>query len=155
MRNDNNTDTTGREIKISRLLNAPIDLVWQVWTNPEHIANWWGPTGFTSTILKMDIKKGGEWNLTMHGPDGKVYPNSSIFREITKHEKIVYEHFAPNFIATVQFEERGDKTFLSWQMVFESRDLFLSIVKNHGADEGIKQNMEKLENYLSQKLSTK
>ncbi len=137
-----------RGLYISRTINAPIDLVWEVWTKPEHIANWWGPNGFTNTITLMDIKPGGEWHLVMHGPDGTDYTNKSIFREVEFHQKLVYEHFAPNFIATVEFEAQGDKTELKWQMVFESADVFLAVVKAHKADEGLKQNVVKLDAYL-------
>jgi uncharacterized protein YndB with AHSA1/START domain len=61
------------------MLSAPIDFVWEVWTNPEHIANRWGPTGFTNTIRKMDVVPGGEWRLTMRGSDGKKHPDKSVF----------------------------------------------------------------------------
>jgi uncharacterized protein YndB with AHSA1/START domain len=69
MENDK-TSREGREPNMSRTLNAPIELVWEAWTNPEHIAKWWGPDGFTNTITTMDMVPGGEWNLVMHGPDG-------------------------------------------------------------------------------------
>ncbi len=112
--------TTDRELNISRLFNAPIELVWEVWTNPHHIKNWWGPNGFTNTITKMDVKPGGEWDLVMHGPDGTDYKNRSVFKEVVKHKKLVYEHISgPKFIATVQFESRGDKTFIQWQMLLK------------------------------------
>src|SRR5678809_780124 len=68
------TDTVlspGRELTITRVLNAPIELVWNVWTDPDHIKNWWGPNGFTNTIFEMDVKPGGNWEFIMHGPDGK------------------------------------------------------------------------------------
>ena len=65
------SDTANRQLRITKLLAAPVEQVWQVWTNPEHIANWWGPAGFTSTIQKMEVAAGGEWRLTMVGPDGK------------------------------------------------------------------------------------
>ncbi|MDP3581653.1 MAG: SRPBCC domain-containing protein, partial [Ignavibacteria bacterium] len=68
--NMNATKTADREIKIFRLLNAPIELVWKVWTDTNHIVNWWGPRGFTNTMTKMEVEPGGEWNLIMHGPDG-------------------------------------------------------------------------------------
>jgi uncharacterized protein YndB with AHSA1/START domain len=74
--------TAGREMRITRTFKAPIDLMWEVWTTPEHISNWWGPNGFTNTIHLMDFQEGGEWQLTMHGPDGTNYPNRSIFKEI-------------------------------------------------------------------------
>ena len=61
------SNTADREISISRTLDAPIELVWKVWTDPEHIKNWWGPYGFTNSISKMDVTPEGEWNLIMHG----------------------------------------------------------------------------------------
>ncbi|HVV07103.1 MAG TPA: SRPBCC domain-containing protein, partial [Puia sp.] len=61
------SNTQDRELLITRQLDAPIDLVWEAWTSPEHIANWWGPNGFTNTITKMDLRPGGEWDLVMHG----------------------------------------------------------------------------------------
>jgi uncharacterized protein YndB with AHSA1/START domain len=85
-------NTKDRWLLISRKINAPVELVWEVWTKPEHIANWWGPDGFTNTISKMEVRPGGNWNLVMHGPDGTDYENESIFREIVPLKKIVYEH---------------------------------------------------------------
>jgi uncharacterized protein YndB with AHSA1/START domain len=144
------SSTHDREITISRKLNAPVDLVWEVWTKPEHIANWWGPNGFTNTISKMDITAGGEWDLVMHGPDGTDYKNKSIFREVVLHKKIVYEHVsAPKFISTISFEEQGEQTHLTWHMLFESVEEFIQVVKTFKADEGLKQNVEKLEVYLA------
>jgi len=143
------SNTADRELIISRLLNAPVELVWEVWTDPGHVKNWWGPDGFTNTISKMEIKPGGEWDLVMHGPDGTDYKNKSIFREIVKHKKIVYEHVSgPKFIATVEFESRGNTTFIKWHMLFESREQFIQTVKTFKADEGLKQNIEKLSGYL-------
>ena len=62
--------TSDREIAITRLFNAPRELLWKVWTEPKHIAQWWGPKGFTNTIHKMEVKPGGRWDFIMHGPDG-------------------------------------------------------------------------------------
>src|ERR1700686_485185 len=114
------SNTKDRELIISRKLNAPVELVWEVWTKPEHIANWWGPDGFTNTISTMDVVPGGEWNLVMHGPDGTDYKNKSIFKEIVLYKKIVYEHISyPRFVATVDFEEHGEQTIIKWQMLFD------------------------------------
>lgn len=147
--------TENRELRISRTLNAPIEMVWEVWTNPEHIVNWWGPNGFTNTIHKMDFKEDGEWKLTMHGPDGTNYPNRSIFKEIIPFKKIVFEHFNPHFITTVLFESRGENTFMDWSGLFDSEEMLEIIVKQHKADKGMKQNVEKLENYLTLKKQLK
>ena len=145
---ENNSSTHDRELLITRTLNAPVELVWEAWTNPEHIANWWGPNGFTNTISKMDMTAGGEWDLVMHRPDGTDYKNKSMFKEIVLHKKIVFNHFFPNFTATIEFEEQGDKTHLTWHMLFESKEQFIAVVKAHKADEGLKQNVEKLVAYL-------
>jgi uncharacterized protein YndB with AHSA1/START domain len=102
------SSTHDRELIISRKLNAPVDLVWEVWTKPEHIANWWGPNGFTNTIHTISVIPGGEWDLVMHGPDGTDYKNKSVFKEIILYKKIVYEHISsPRFVATIDFEEQG------------------------------------------------
>jgi uncharacterized protein YndB with AHSA1/START domain len=155
MQNEKNNQAD-RELLITRLLNAPIELVWEVWTNPQHISQWWGPDGFTNTISEMDIKPGGEWNLVMHGPDGTDYKNKSVFKEIVKHKKIVYEHIsAPKFLATIEFEKQGKQTFLKWHMLFESREQFIQTVKTFKADEGLKQNIEKLGSYLAAALAKK
>lgn len=148
------SSTADREINISRLLNAPVELVWEVWTDPEHLKNWWGPDGFTNTISKMQLEEGGEWDLVMHGPDGKDYKNKSVFKEIIKHKKIVYEHVsAPKFLATIGFESRGNTTFLNWHMLFASREQLIEVVKTFKADEGLKQNIEKLNHYLQTKIN--
>jgi uncharacterized protein YndB with AHSA1/START domain len=144
--------TADRELKISRTLNAPIELVWEVWTNPEHIKQWWGPNGFTTTIHQMQLVEGGEWLLTMHGPDGTNYPNRSVFTEIVGHKRIQFRHFNPNFIGTIDFEQQGEKTLLLWHMLFDTVAEFEMVVKTHKADEGLKQNIEKLETYLSLKI---
>ena len=143
-------DTKDRELLLTRVLNAPIELVWEVWTNPEHIAQWWGPNGFSNTITKMDVHPGGGWDLVMHGPDGTDYKNKSVFKEVVRHKKIVYEHISgPKFLATIEFDEQGNKTFIKWHMLFESKEQFIEVVKTFKADEGLKQNVEKLDHYLA------
>lgn len=150
------TNTADREIRLTRLLNAPVELVWEVFTDPEHIKHWWGPNGFTNTITKMDVEPEGEWDLVMHGPDGADYKNKSVFREVIKHKKIVHEHMSvPKFLTTIDFEERGKQTQISWHMLFESREQFIQVVKTFKADEGLTQNIDRLEYYLRQQLLNK
>ena len=141
--------TANREMRITRTIKAPIDVMWEVWTNPKHIARWWGPNGFTNTIHKMDFRESGEWRLTMRGPDGTDYPNSSIFREIVPFRKIVFEHFNPDFITTVLFDSKGEETHIDWTGLFKTAEMFETVIKAHKADEGQKQNVEKLDKYLS------
>lgn len=138
---------------MTRTFKAPIELIWEVWTNPEHIANWWGPDGFTNTISTMNVREGGEWILTMHGPDGTNYPNRSIYKEVIPLKKIVYEHFNPHFITTVIFEAVGAETLIDWSMLFDTADMREIVVKAHNAEEGLKQNLAKLDKYLGDRLS--
>src|SRR5215469_2694594 len=138
-----------RELTITKLLNAPVELVWKVWTDPEHIKYWWGPNGFTNTISEMAVKPGGDWNLIMHGPDGKDYKNKSVFKEVIKNEKIVYEHVSfPKHQSTITFTKKGNKTLIAIQMVFETAEERDNTIKTFKADIGLKQNIYRLEGYL-------
>ena len=143
-------NTKDRELLLTRTLDAPIDLVWEAWTNPQHIAKWWGPNGFTNTITTMDMKPGGEWILTMHSPDGTDYKNKSIFKEVILHKRIVFDHIAPNFTATIEFKAQGEQTHLTWHMLFETVEQFIQVVKTFKADDGLKQNVDKLNAYLAE-----
>ena len=145
--------TEQRELLITRTLNAPIELVWEVWTKPEHISQWWGPNGFTNTITTMDMVPGGQWNLTMHGPDGTDYVNKSTFTEVVEFKRISYEHFNPHIIATIDFEAQGEQTLLTWRMLFDTAEILQAVVKAHNAAEGLKQNVEKLSVYLAAQLN--
>jgi len=97
----------------------------------------------------MDMVEGGEWLLTLYGPDGKHYPNKSIFKEIVPLKKIVFQHLNPNYLATVVFEPKGNQTLMDWTSRFETPELYEIVIKTFKADEGFRQNAEKLENYLN------
>lgn len=142
-------DTKNREMHIVRTFKAPIELMWEVWTDPEHIVNWWGPNGFTNTMDTMDVREGGEWKFTMHGPDGTDYANRSVYKEVIPLKKIVFEHFNPHFITTVLFKAMGDETRVDWTMLFDTAELRDIIIKTHKADDGLKQNLDKLEAYFA------
>src|ERR1700677_3316170 len=98
---ENPESTADREIITTRFFNAPRELVWAAWTDPKHIAQWWGPNGFTTTIQEMDVRPGGDWRLIMHGPDGRDYKNHSVFVEVEKPSRLVFVHIAPKFRSTV------------------------------------------------------
>jgi uncharacterized protein YndB with AHSA1/START domain len=143
--------TADREIVHTRLLDAPRELVWEAFTDPRQVAEWWGPAGFTTTVHEMDVRPGGVWRHTMHGPDGTDYPNKSVFIEVVKPERIVYSHGGGkkggqgvSFEATWTFEAQGEKTLLTGRMVFPTaaaRDL---VVREYGAIEGGKQTLARL-----------
>ena len=142
-------DTSSRELSAERILNAPRQLVWQVWTEPNHIAKWWGPNGFTNTIESMDVRGGGQWKFIMHGPDGTDYRNLITYIEIKEPELIVYEHGpSPKFTVTVNFEEIEGKTKITMKSLFETAEVLENIIKTFKADEGMKQNLIKLMDYL-------
>jgi len=156
MQSEKNNGTASRELVISRVFNAPRELVWKVWTEPEHIKNWWGPNGFTNTIIEMDVRPGGVWDLIMHGPDSTDYKNKSVYKEVVKYEKLVYDHISgPKFQFTVTFKEQGRKTLISIQMLFETAELRDQTIKTFKADDGLRQNMEKLEVYLEKVMGEK
>jgi len=142
-------NTKNRSLSISRLLQAPVELVWEVWTTPEHIAQWWGPNGFTNTIQTMDVQEGGEWKLTMHGPDGTNFPNRNVYKEVVPFKKIVFEHYNPHFFTTVEFEALGQTTKMKWSMLFDTEEMLQTVIKAHKADKGLQENVDKLETYLS------
>src|SRR5277367_1043529 len=103
------------EIRITRIYDAPVQLVWDAWTDPKQVAQWWGPRGFTITTHSKDLKAGGHWSYTMHGPDGVDYPNKTKYFEVEECAKLVYDHGgnddqAPLFRVTVLFSESKGKT---------------------------------------------
>lgn len=137
------------EILSTRMFTAPPALVWQAWTEPDRIVQWWGPDGFTTTIHKMDFRAGGEWNFTMHGPDGKDYPNHKIFAEIVQLQRIVLLHDgAPRHSMTITFEPHGTGTKLTMRHIFESRNDYDLAVTGHGAVEGALQHLARLDGFL-------
>ncbi len=88
---DQKSDTPTQELVLERTFNAPRDLVFKVWTDPEHLAKWWGPKGFTTTVERLELRPGGKLLMTMHGADGSVIPSQGIFQEITPPERLVFK----------------------------------------------------------------
>lgn len=111
-----------REIHSTRVFQAPRELVWRAWTEPEHLAQWWGPKGFRNTFQEFDFRPGGHWRFVMHGPDGQDYKNESVFVEITEPERIVFDHISGHFFRVVATftEEAPNQTRISFRMIFRS-----------------------------------
>lgn len=114
--------SSDREIVSTRLLDAPLDLVWAAHTDPQRVAHWWGPNGFTNTIHEMDARPGGKWRLTMRSPDGAEFHNESEFLEVVQPERIVFQHIEPvhSFRMTMLFAGQDGKTEITWRMLFAS-----------------------------------
>ncbi len=147
-KNETVTQVVGeREFVTTRILNAPRRLVFQAWTDPRHVAQWWGPNGFTSTIQTMDVRPGGEWNLIMHGPDGTDYKNKSVFVEVKDPERLVYDHQAPRFRSTVTFEDLDGRTRVTMTLAFETAAELKQVIKAFAADEGAKQTLGRMDEY--------
>ncbi len=155
MMNANNTSTADREIRITRIFDAPRDLVFRMWTDPEHVIHWWGPKGFTNTFETMDVRPGGIWKFIMHGPDGTDYPNLIVFLEVVRPEKLVYKHGSDmkdhpgDFHVTVLFSEQNGKTILDMTMLFNTAQQRNETVEKYGAIEGLNQTMDRLVEYLA------
>jgi uncharacterized protein YndB with AHSA1/START domain len=101
--------------------------VWEAWTDPAQAAHWWGPRGFTITTHDKDLRAGGFWAYTMHGPDGVDYPNKAVYHEVETHAKLVYDHGGnddkpPLFRVTVLFSEEDGKTKMAMTMTLPSKE---------------------------------
>ncbi len=150
--------TNENAIHIERVYDAPVNLVWEAWTDPKQVAKWWGPRGFTITTKSKDLRPGGTWVYTMHGPDGTDYPNHTTYHEVEQHKKLVYDHgasdknSAPMFRVTVLFTDLKGKTKMDMTMALPSAEALQEtrkIIKNHGGN----STWDRLAEYLSEKTS--
>jgi uncharacterized protein YndB with AHSA1/START domain len=115
-----------RELVITRIFDAPRELVFKAWTDPKHVAQWWGPNGFTNPVCELDLRPGGVLLIHMRGPDGVVIPSKGVFHEIVEPERLVFTTSAfedgegnPQLevLNTVMFAELGGKTKLTLKAV--------------------------------------
>jgi uncharacterized protein YndB with AHSA1/START domain len=117
---------TDREIEITRVVAYPRELVWEAWTKPEHLVQWWGPKGFTNTFHEIDVRPGGVWRFDMHGPDGVDYPNLILFDEIARPERIAFMHGSgdpdePMFRTVATFEAvSSNETRITMRLTFDT-----------------------------------
>ena len=147
------------ELHISRIYDAPVQAVWDAWTDDAQVGKWWGPRGFTLTTHSKDLRVGGTWTYTMHGPDGVDYPNSTLYHEVEKHAKLVYDHGAnddrpPLFRVTVLFSETGGKTKMDMTMTLatpEAAEETRKFVKKAGGE----STWDRLGEYLEHESSGK
>ncbi|MDC0708699.1 SRPBCC family protein [Stigmatella sp. ncwal1] len=120
------SSTADREIILSRVLDAPRELVFDAWTDPAHVAQWWGPDGYSTQVHQMEVKAGGTLRFLLTGPDGTKFPDRITYREVVRPERLVYRHGSDvdddpeAFEVTVTFEAQGQKTRLTMHSVFPS-----------------------------------
>jgi uncharacterized protein YndB with AHSA1/START domain len=148
------------EITMSRLFDAPRELVFEAWTDPEQLARWWGPHGFTNPVCETDPRPGGRWRIDMQGPDGTIYPNTGRYLEVIVPERLVYtddvaddatawgNHPPPSTVQTVTFEDAGGGTRVTVVVRLDSpaaRDAMIEM----GAVIGWNESMERLDALLA------
>ncbi|MDQ6703478.1 MAG: SRPBCC domain-containing protein [Pseudomonadota bacterium] len=112
-----------REVVITRVFEAPREFVFKAWTDPKHMARWWGPMGFTNPICELDARVGGAWRIVMRSPAGIEYPCGGVYREMVDPERLVFTNIATDNegnpvldgLTAVIFAEHGGKTKLTLQ----------------------------------------
>lgn len=155
VRHDTDPPINDCELITTRVLAAPPEVVFDVWTDPAHITHWWGPDGFTTTTHAMDLQPNGHWRFTMHGPDGRNYENRIEFIEVTRPSRLVYRHRDEGevepvrFHVTVTFASLGKKTLLTMKMIFEDPGDLSRTEDAYGASEGLLQTLARLARYLT------
>jgi uncharacterized protein YndB with AHSA1/START domain len=149
-----------RELVLTRVFDAPRALVFKMWTNPNHLAEWWGPKGFTNPVCEVDLKPGGALRIVMRAPDGGEYPMKGVFREIVPPSRLVFTNIAVDKdghsiidgLTTVTFAEEGGKTKLTLQTrgvaVVDYAAAYLQ-----GMEAGWTQSLEKLEALVRRAVS--
>jgi uncharacterized protein YndB with AHSA1/START domain len=155
-------DRDPKAIIATREFEAPRALVFEVWTEPRHLAQWWGPDGFTITTSRFEMKVGGVWRFVMHGPDGRDYENRITFDEIVPPDLIRYHHGGGDdvepvqFRTTVTFEElERNLTRITLHATFPSAAERDRVVKEYGAVEGAKQTLSRLADYVAGRTASK
>ena len=142
------------ELYVSRIYDAPVKMVWDAWTDPKQVGLWWGPRGFTLTIHSMDVRTGGSWSYVMHGPDGVDYNNKTIYLEVEKYKRMVYDHGGnddrpPLFRVTVEFTETAGKTKMEMTMALATAEAAQEIKKHIRKARG-ESTWDRLAEYLSE-----
>src|SRR3954452_10168552 len=146
--------TADREIVISRIIDAPRELVFEVFTEVRHLSRWWGPEGFSTTTRSFEFREGGAWDFVMHGPDGTDFQEWITWREIVAPERIALLHGEsrddPNaFESALTFEPAGEQTRIVMRTVFPTKRLRDEAVENYHAIEGGEQTLRNLDAYVT------
>jgi uncharacterized protein YndB with AHSA1/START domain len=136
------------EIVTTRTFKAPRQLVYQAWTDPNHLRIWWGPNGFTNTFNIFDFRVGGKWSFVMHGPDKGHYPNKCTFLIIKAPERLVWDRQSkPLFQVEVVFNEVSEnETLVTFKQKFKTAEERNKLIKF--VPEKNEENMDRLENEL-------
>ncbi|MDG4828121.1 SRPBCC family protein [Solwaraspora sp. WMMD1047] len=147
--------TADREIVISRVIDAPRELVFEAFTEVRHLSRWWGPAGFTTTTRSFEFRERGVWDFVMHGPDGTDFQEWITWTEIVPPERIALLHGEssddPNaFESTLVFASHGTATRIEMRTVFPTRQLRDQAVEKYHAIEGGEQTLANLAAYVAE-----
>ncbi|MFV2110540.1 SRPBCC family protein [Micromonospora sp. LOL_015] len=147
--------TADREIVISRVIDAPLELVFEAFTEVRHLSRWWGPEGFSTTTRSFEFRVGGEWDFVMHGPDGTNYSEWITWTEIVPPQRIALLHGEsrddPNaFESTLGFAPDGAATRIVMRTAFPTRELRDQAVEKYHAIEGGEQTLSNLAAYVAE-----
>lgn len=146
---------TDREVGISRVIDAPPELVFEAFTEVRHLSQWWGPTGFTTTTRSFEFRVGGEWDFVMHGPDGTDYPEWITWTDIVAAERIVllhgeYRGDPSAFESVLTFTPDGIATRIEMSTVFPTKEQRDEAVETFHAIEGGRQTLGNLADYVTE-----
>ena len=149
--------TADREVVVSRVINAPRELVFEAFTEVRHLSRWWGPEGFTTTTRAFEFRVGGEWIFVMHGPDGTDYQEWILWTEIAPPARITLLHGEsrgdPNaFESVLTFAPDGAATWLEMRTVFPTKALRDEAVEKYHAIEGGQQTLSNLAAYVAENV---
>jgi uncharacterized protein YndB with AHSA1/START domain len=149
--------TAEREIVISRIIDAPRELVFEAFTAVRHLSQWWGPDGFTTTTRAFEFRVGGEWDFVMHGPDGTDYQEWITWTEISPPQRIALVHGEsradPNaFESVVTFAPHGEATRIEMRTVFPTRALRDEAAEKYHAIEAGQQTLGNLAAYVTERV---
>ena len=142
-----------RTLVLRRLVDAPRELVWEAWTDPKRLAQWFGPNGIRTTTRSLTAKAGGSWDFDMHAPDGKLYPNYHAYREVVRPERIVADVGSKpggpaEFRSVVTFEDVGGRTLITMSAEFPTAEALRRVCEEVNAVEGGKQTLARLAAHL-------
>jgi len=114
-----------RTVISSRIIDAPVDDVFDAYANSEKLVRWWGPSGFTLTTESIDLNEGGHWKFVFQGPDGKEYKNHLVFLRIERPHLFVVDHLSgPKYHGAVTFDALDNRTRVTMYWTFENVDVF-------------------------------
>ncbi|KAA3641397.1 MAG: activator of HSP90 ATPase [Bacteroidetes bacterium] len=150
----NTNPAANRTLTIERTFNAPLELVWEAWTQPEHIAHWWGPKGMPVNVIVHDFTVGGKWKYSMPMPDGNEFISEGTYLEIIELEKIVttadFKPMTEGVEMHMLFEADGEKTKFTFSVVHETEEYCLAQEKM-GFYNGWGSTLDRLDAFLLQK----